>query len=50
MRENAGFASAMEIETLEVASSVGSQWSDPEVPYQFETKSGVVASVNWRVS
>ena len=48
--ENAGFAAAMEVETLEVASSVGSRWSDPEVPYQFETKSGVVASVNWSVS
>ena len=45
--ENAGFAAALEIDTLELAPSLGSRWSDPEVPHAFETKSGVVASVNW---
>ena len=47
--ENAGFASALEIDTLELAPSVGSRWSDPEVPHPFETKSGLVARVNWKV-
>ncbi len=45
--ENAGFAAALEIDTLELAPSQGSRWSDPEVPRAFETKSGIVASVNW---
>lgn len=48
--EHAGFASALEIETLELASSVGSQWSDPQLPHIFEARSGIVANVNWRVS
>ena len=46
--QNAGFASALQIETLQLAPSSGSRWSDPEVPRQFETKSGVVANLNWR--
>ena len=47
--QHAGFASQMEIETLELAPS-GSQWADPDLPRRFETKSGAVATVNWRVS
>ncbi|MBI3301173.1 MAG: DUF1326 domain-containing protein, partial [Deltaproteobacteria bacterium] len=46
---HAGFASKLEIETLELAPS-GSQWADPELPRRFETKSGVVVNLNWRVS
>ena len=47
--QNAGFASALEIETLEMAPSTGSQWTDPEIPHPFETRSGIVTSVNWSV-
>jgi hypothetical protein len=49
--KNAGFASALrfENETIEMAPSV-SQWSDPDMPRQFETKSGAVATFNWTVS
>jgi len=27
-----------------------SQWTDPDMPHQFETKSGAVGTVTWRVS
>jgi hypothetical protein len=49
--KNAGFASALRFdnETIVMAPS-GSQWSDPDMPRQFETKSGAVATLNWAVS
>ncbi len=49
--QNAGFASALQFknETFELAPST-SRWSDPDMPRQFETKSGAVATFNWSVS
>ena len=49
--QNAGFASALQFknETFELAPST-SRWSDPDMPRQFETKSGAVAALNWSVS
>ena len=49
--QNAGFASALQFknETIELAPST-SRWSDPDMPRQFETKSGAVATFNWSVS
>lgn len=45
---NAGFAAGLLIETIEVAPSFGSHWSDPELPRRFETKSGAVGPINWK--
>ncbi len=49
--KNAGFASALQFknETIELAPST-SRWSDPDMPRQFETKSGAVATFSWSVS
>jgi hypothetical protein len=49
--QNAGFASALQFknETIELAPS-NSRWSDPDMPRQFETKSGAAATFNWSVS
>ncbi len=49
--QNAGFASALQFdnETIHLATS-GSQWSDPDMPRQFETKSGAVTTFAWSVS
>jgi hypothetical protein len=49
--QGAGFASAfqMEDETFALAPS-GSQWSDPDLPHQFSTRSGAVAKFSWRGS
>jgi hypothetical protein len=49
--QNAGFASALQFknETIELAPST-SRWSDPDMPRQFETKSGAVATLNWSVN
>ena len=49
--QNAGFASALQFndETVELAPSA-SRWSDPDMPRQFETKSGAVATFNWSVN
>ena len=49
--QNAGFASALQFknETIELAPST-SRWSDPDMPRQFETKSGAVATFNWSVN
>ncbi len=48
--QNAGFASALQFddETIHLAPS-DSQWSDPEMPHQFETKSGAVANFTWSI-
>lgn len=49
--QGAGFASAfgMDDETFTLAPSA-SQWSDPDLPHQFSTKSGVMAKFSWRGS
>ena len=46
-----GFAVAlqMEDETMQLAPS-DSQWSDPDMPRRFETKSGAVGNFTWSVS
>jgi hypothetical protein len=46
--QNVGFASVLrfENETADLAPS-SSQWSDPEMPRRFETKSGAVARFTW---
>ena len=46
--QNAGFASGMHIDTLALAPSDGTRWADPDLPEQFEAKSGIVADVHWR--
>ena len=47
--QGAGFASAfgMDDEMFTLAPSA-SQWSDPDLPHQFSTKSGVMANFSWR--
>ena len=47
--QGAGFASAfgMDDQTFALAPSA-SQWSDPDLPHQFSTKSGVMANFSWR--
>jgi hypothetical protein len=49
--QGAGFAAAfgMDDETFTMAPSA-SQWSDPDLPHQFTTKSGVMAKFTWRGS
>ena len=49
--QGAGFASAfgMDDETFALAPSA-SQWSDPDLPHQFSTRSGAVARFSWRGS
>jgi len=48
--QNAGFASALEIGSIEMAPAYGTRWSDPDMPRHFEGKSGIVANLNWRAS
>ena len=45
---NTGFAAMLQIEnqTVDLAPSA-SKWSDPEMPVEFETKSGAVARFSW---
>ena len=47
--QGAGFAAAfgMDDETFTMAPSA-SQWSDPDLPHQFTTESGVMAKFSWR--
>jgi hypothetical protein len=45
----AGFASQLEIDTLEMAPSA-SEWTDPDLPRRFGTKSGILAKLNWKAS
>jgi hypothetical protein len=49
--QGAGFAAAfgMDDEIFTMAPSA-SQWSDPDLPHQFSTKSGVMANFSWRGS
>ena len=49
--QHAGFCSALQFdnEIAQLAPS-GSQWTDPDMPRHFETKSGAVGTFTWRVS
>src|SRR5262245_38833328 len=48
--QHAGFLATMQFdnEIAQLAPS-SSQWADPDMPHQFETKSGAVGTVTWRV-
>jgi hypothetical protein len=50
--QNTGFTSALQFDnqTAQLAPSGGTQWSDPDMPRQFETKSGAVATFTWSMS
>jgi hypothetical protein len=50
--QNAKFTTGLQFDNqaAQLAPSAGTRWSDPDMPRQFETKSGVVASLTWRVS
>ena len=47
--QNTGFTTALQFDnqTAQLAPSDGTNWSDPDMPRQFETKSGVVATFSW---
>ena len=47
--QNTGFVMAFQFEnqTADFAPSDGTQWSDPDMPRQFDGKSGVVGQINW---
>jgi hypothetical protein len=48
--QNAGFAMVFQFEdqTAELAPSEGTRWSDPDLPEQWESKSGAVGQFSWR--
>jgi len=50
--QNTGFTTALQFDNqaAQLAPSGGTHWSDPDMPRQFETKSGAVAKFTWRVS
>ena len=50
--QNTGFTTALQFDNqvAQLAPSHGTQWSDPDMPRQFQTKSGAVATFTWRVS
>jgi hypothetical protein len=50
--QNTGFTSALQFDNqaAQLAPSGGTQWADPDMPRQFETKSGAVATFTWSVS
>ena len=50
--QNTGFTTALQFDNqaAQLAPSSGTHWSDPDMPRQFETKSGAVAKFTWRVS
>jgi hypothetical protein len=50
--QNTGFTTALQFDNqaAQLAPSGGTRWSDPDMPRQFETKSGAVARFTWRVS
>ena len=50
--QNTGFTTALQFDerAAQLAPSAGTRWSDPEMPRQFETKSGAMARFTWRVS
>jgi len=47
--QNVGFAAVFQFDnqTGELAPGNGTRWSDPDLPRQFESKSGVAASFRW---
>ncbi len=47
--QNVGFASVFQFDglTAELAPSEGTQWSDPDMPEQWESRSGAVGSFAW---
>jgi hypothetical protein len=49
--QNVGFAVALQFDnsTAELAPSAGTQWSDPDLPQQWESKSGAVGRFTWNV-
>jgi len=50
--QNTGFTTALQLDNqaAQLAPSGGTHWSDPDMPRQFETKSGAVAKFTWRVN
>jgi hypothetical protein len=50
--QNTGFTTALQFDhqAAQLAPSHGTQWSDADMPRQFETKSGAVATFTWAVS
>jgi hypothetical protein len=48
--QNVGFAAALQFrdQAADLAPGTGTGWFDPEMPRQFESKSGAVASFTWR--
>jgi hypothetical protein len=50
--QNTGFTTALQFDdrAAQLAPSGGTRWSDPDMPRQFETKSGAVARFTWRVT
>jgi hypothetical protein len=50
--QNVGFAVALQFDnyTAELAPSAGTQWSDPDLPQQWESKSGAVGRFTWNIS
>jgi hypothetical protein len=50
--QNTGFTTALQFDNqaAQLAPSHGTRWSDPDMPRPFETKSGAVATLTWRVS
>ncbi len=45
--QNAVMTSALRLGTVEMANANGTRWSDPDLPRRFESKSGLVANLNW---
>jgi hypothetical protein len=47
--QNVGFAAVFQFENLtaELAPGEGTQWSDPDMPMQWEIKSGAVGRFTW---
>jgi hypothetical protein len=50
--QNTGFTTALQFDNqaAQLAPSSGTHWSDPDMPRQFETKSGAVATFTWSMS
>jgi hypothetical protein len=46
---NVGFALALQFDQqrAELAPSAGTRWSDPDLPQQWESKSGAVGTFTW---
>jgi hypothetical protein len=50
--QNTGFTTALQFDNqaAQLAPSAGTHWSDPDLPQRFESKSGAVGTLTWRVS